>query len=223
MVNRWGDLVTSLSSDACVGVQLYLPERDVLVADAAHARGSPASKIINFRNGRGVETAHTQKAIKIELTDLMMQLRRFAGRLVRGGGGPSFCRRSCTTSIAPEVTVEDALAAIAKEPILHRLGSIFHPWPQVAKVVSPQELHSQLGTFASTTGTVGALLSSVIGAGLLAEPPKYSSEAQEKTTAAQQAISVAYTAATRLVACAWRRRRFQDSPVVRRQESRGRR
>ena len=110
----------------------------------------------------------------------MMQLRRFAGRLVRGGGGPSFCRRSCTTSIAPEVTVEDALAAIAKEPILHRLGSIFHPWPQVAKVVSPQELHSQLGTFASTTGTVGALLSSVIGAGLLAEPPKYSSEAQEK-------------------------------------------
>lgn len=44
VVNRWGDLVTSLSSDACVGVQLYLPERDVLVADAAHARFSGIPK-----------------------------------------------------------------------------------------------------------------------------------------------------------------------------------
>ena len=47
-------------------------------------------------------------------------------------------------------------------------------------MVEARALHAQLGTFSSCTGTVGALLSSVIGASLLAEPPKYSSEAQQK-------------------------------------------
>ena len=92
-----------------------------------------------------------------------------------------FLRRK--TSAAAKVcctTLGEAAALVAKEPLLTRLRQTFHPWPEVAKVVPPQALHVQLGTFASTTGTVGALLSSVIGASLLAEPPKYSAEAQQK-------------------------------------------
>ena len=95
--------------------------------------------------------------------------------------------RGLTTSTTPiHSALEEAANTVAREPLLARLRSTFHPWPDVAAVVAPRELHYQVQSFAGTTGTVGALLSSVIGAALLADPPSYSADANQKHQAKEK-------------------------------------
>lgn len=120
-----------------------------------------------------------------------------AGRVMLAGRRPHLPLGRChgclrifrglsTSTTTIHSAIEEAASTVAREPLVARLRSTFHPWPDVAKVVAPQELHHQVQSFAATTGTVGALLSSVIGAALLADPPSYSADANQKLQAKEK-------------------------------------
>ena len=106
--------------------------------------------------------------------------------LARCHGGLRIFRGLTTSTTTIHSALEEAANTVAREPLLARLRSTFHPWPDVAAVVAPRELHYQVQSFAGTTGTVGALLSSVIGAALLADPPSYSADANQKHQAKEK-------------------------------------
>ena len=61
------------------------------------------------------------------------------------------------------------------------------PWKEVAEVTPATELHGQLSSFAGTTGVIGCLLVSLVGAALTADPPskKPSKDAELETQRAK--------------------------------------
>ena len=86
------------------------------------------------------------------------------------------CATACTHHLARHFSS----AVPPREPVLQRLRNTFHPWGEVCKVTEPNELHTNLNAFASTTGIIGSLLLSLTGAAMLADPPSYSARAHEK-------------------------------------------
>ena len=65
----------------------------------------------------------------------------------------------------------------------------FFPWREVAEISPPAELHGQISNFSSTTGVVGVLVVSLVGAAFTSEPPSVRVHDEDPEVAKQRSES----------------------------------